>query len=461
MKTYQDSIGQEPMEFVRLAINDYKNSDLYKWAKYGNDYVTQQNTAIMDYVKLLYTLNGDAVPDNFSANHKCATNFFNRFCTQLNQYILKNGVMFTDENTKKKLGGDDFDLRLKEAGKAALSGVLSYGFWNFEHVEIFNSLEFVPLWDEETGALRAGVKFWQLEKSKPLRATYFEEDGYTEYIWEKGEGRELLPKQAYRQLVRANTFGTEILGGRNYSGFPIVPLWANPNHVSELLGLKEEIDAYDLIKSGFANDLDDVSQIYWILNNAGGMRDIDMVKFVERLKTTRAVNLDDGVSAESHSIEVPYNARTEYLRILENDMYKDAMIVNMEAIAQGNTVATAIRASYAPQDDKADEFQDEIKKFIKGLLDLIGIEDTPTFTRSRIVNEQELTQEILSSAQYLDQETILRKLPFITADEVDDILKRMLDEEMERFDGQSEEADGQEAVENGEANQENIQEGVS
>lgn len=456
MRTYQDSIGQKPAEFVRLAINEYKSSDLYKWAERGEAYVTQQNTTIMNYKKFLYTITGKAVPDNYSANHKCASNFFNRFCTQLNQYLLRNGVMFENETTKEKLGGDEFDQQLKRAGKAALSGVVSYGFWNFDHVEIYTSREFVPLWDEENGSLRAGIRFWQIDENKPLRATYFEEDGYTEFIWEDGAAKELKAKQTYRQIVRVNEYGSEIIDGKNYPSFPIVPLWANPNHVSELLGLREEIDAYDLIKSGFANDLDDCTQIYWILKNAGGMQDADMVKFVERLKTTRTANVDDGVEVDQHTLEIPYNARVEYLKILENDLYKDAMIVNMEAVSQGNTTATAIMASYGPQDDKADEFQDEIKKFIKGLLDLIGIEDTPSFTRSRLVNQQEMTQEVIASSQFLDTETILRKLPFITADEIDDILERMQGEEMERFDGQGEEDDGQATPKNGEEAEEDL-----
>lgn len=460
MKTYQDSLGQKPIEFVRNAINDYKSSEFYAWARAGDAYVTQQNTTIMTYRKWLYTMTGKAVPDNYSANHKCATNFFNRFCTQLNQYLLRNGVNFEDSNTKDKLGGDDFDRKIKKAGKASLWGIVSYCFWNRDHLEVFNSLEFVPIWDEETGALRAGIKFWQIDDRKPLRATYYEEDGYTEYIWDKGEGREFAPKKSYVQIVRVSDFnGTEIIDGKNYPTFPIVPMWSNPHHVSELMGLKEEIDAFDLIRSGAANDLDDVSQIYWILENAGGMGDVDLARFIERLRTVHSINLDDGVKAEAHTLEVPYNARESYLTRLENDLYRDAMIVNMEAVSAGNTTATAILASYEPQDDKADEFQDCVTETINGILELLGIEDTPTFTRSRIINELEVTQMVLSSAQYLDDETILKKLPFISASEVDDILGRMDKEEMERFDGQGEEADGQEVETDGIQGQENLQEG--
>ena len=453
MKTYQDSLDRNPIDFITEAIKAYQQDDMYKWAIDGKNYVTQQNTTIMKYRKLIYDMAGKAVPDNYSANYKTATNFFNRYCTQLNQYLLKNGVTFQKDGTKEKLGGAKFDRALKKTGKKALSQGVAYGFYNLDHIEVFEASEFVPLYDEETGALRAGIKYWQLNKDKPLRATYYEEDGFTEYIWEDGQGAILKDKQSYIQVVRQNYDGVEILDGKNYPSFPIVPLWANPERAPELMGLKEEIDAFDLIKSGFANDLDDVSQIYWIIQNAGGMDDTDLARFIERIKVNKAVNLDSDQSAEAHTIEVPYNARETYLERLENDMYKDAMIVNMDAIASGNTVATAIRASYEPQDDKADEFEDCIDDFIEGILSLIGVEDTPSFTRSRIINQAEETNMILASAQYLDDETVVRKLPFITADEVDDILEKRGLEEYGRF-GEGE--DGQTIEENGEGTPEDL-----
>lgn len=454
MKTYQDSLNQVQIEFVRSAIKDYKTSSMYKWAIDGENYATQQNTTIMNYRKWLYTLSGKAVPDNYSANHKCASNFFNRFCTQLNQYLLRNGVTFQDEKTKDKLGGNKFDRVLSRAGKIALIEGVAYGFYNMDHVDVFKASEFVPLYDEETGALRAGIKFWQIDDTKPLRATYFEEDGYTDYLWDKGkDGVILRDKTPYMQIIRENYDGIEIIDGRNYPNFPIVPLWANPSHVPELVGLQTEIDAYDLIKSGMANDLSDLQQIYWIIRNAGGMDENDLARFVESLKTIKAVQLDDGIEADAQTVEVPYNAREIYLNRLENDLYKDAMIVNMEAVAQGNVTATAINASYEPQDNKADEFEDCIQEFIDGLLLLIGIDDTASFTRSKIVNRAEDTQMILASAQYLDDETILRKLPFISADEINDILDKRNEEEYARF---GEETNGQEIENNGIENPEDL-----
>lgn len=456
MKTYQDLLETDNLkEFIFKTIRNYQTSDFYQEAYEGNEYARKRNITIMNYKKLLYKMSGEAVADNFSANHKTVSNFFQRFITQENQYLLGNGVQFNDDTTKDKLGGEAFDRAVQKAGKYSLWGAVSYGFFNLDHVDVFSALEFAPLWDEEDGSLKAGIRFWQIDANKPLRATLYELDGYTEYIRKKdGTIEELQPKRTYKQKVVSSAVdGTAIYDYENYPGFPIIPLWGNPDKQSELVGLRSQIDAYDLIKSGFANDLDDVSQIYWILQNAGGMDDIDLAKFLERLRIVRAAVVDqDGATAESHTVEIPYNARESYLTRLENDLYNDAMALNVQALSNGNLTATAINAAYESLNNKTDQFEYCVCDFIQGLLALIGVDDAPTFKRSKIVNQTEETQMILAAAQYLDDETVLKHLPFLNLDEVDGILDRVNAEEAMRFvnegegegelDGQGEEVDG-------------------
>lgn len=466
MKTYQDLIeartSQKALgEFILAAIGDHKASEAYKTAADAVQYEAQKNVTIAKYRKLLYDMQGNAVPDNYSANHKCASNFFSRFVTQEASYLLGNGVTFDKEGTKEKLG-KDIDTRLYKAGKSALVQGVAFGFYNLDRVKTFELMEFVPLLDEESGALRAGIRFWQISDDKPLRATLYEEDGYTDYIKKKKDTElsELASKRTYRERGGiSEADGVEIYDGTNYPTFPIVPLWGNLKHMSELVGMRENIDCYDLIKSGFANDLDDASMIYWTLENAGGMDDLDLAKFRERMKTLRAAVVDggEGSKATAHTMDVPYQSREAYLSRLRDDMYEDAMALNTAQIAAGNVTATQIESAYEPLDQKCDEFEYCVIEFIKGLLAVAGIEDDPTFKRSRIVNQTELTNMVLSAADYLDDETVLRKLPFLTEDEIDGILKRKDAEESARSpfggedntvdeEGVDEEFDGTETV---------------
>ena len=447
MFTYEDLLDvmeeddEKRINFVLAAIGDYKSGDMYKDAVTAYDYFRRRNVTITEYRKLLYTISGEAVPDNFSANYKFCNAFFQIFVEQENSYLLGNGVTFGEDSTKERLGGDSFDNVLMELGEYALWGSISYGFFNLDHIDTFHAREFVPLWGEEDGALHAGIRFWQIDETKPLRATLYEEDGYTDFIWRMNgrgqtkKGEILHPKRPYVQIVgKSKADGEEILDGENYPGFPIVPLWANLTHQSELVGLREKIDGYDLIQSGFANDLDDASQIYWTIQNAGGMDDIDLARFIERMKTVKAAVVDDdGARAEAHTLDIPYNARMTALADIRDSLYRDAMALDTDKVSAGNVTATAINAAYQNLDLKCDRFEMCVLDFIGNILDLIGIEDSPTFKRTRITNMAEDTQMILSAAQYLDSETILEHLPFLSPDEIDEIMERKQTEEAERF----------------------------
>lgn len=446
IKTFQDLIDvgeneKQRMAFVLSAINEHKSSAAYQVAKDAKLYASGKNATIMSYQKLLYTITGKAVPDNYSANHKCASGFFKRFVTQEAAYLLGNGVSFENGSAKDKLG-NNIDSVLYKGAKSALIQGVSFGFYNKDHVEMYDFTEFVPLYDEENGALMAGVRFWQIDDTKPLRATLFEVNGYTDYIKRHGEDITVLnEKRPYIQFVKTSEIDGEIIyDGQNYPTFPIVPLWANPEKQSELVGKREQIDCYDLIKSGFANDLDDASMIYWTITNAGGMGDVDLARFLERMKTVRAAVVDgsdEGSRVEAHTLDVPYQSREAYLARLEKDLYKDCMALDTEQIAAGQVTATQIEAAYEPLNEKTDEFELCLHEFINGILAIAGIEDVATFKRSQIVNRKEETEMILLAAEYLDDETILRKLPFLTEDEIEGILMRKDSEEADRYKAQT------------------------
>ena len=450
MITYQNllEIGddeQNRMNYVLDIINSHVKSDEYETAKIAQEYDRKQNSTIVNYKKLLYTLSGEEVPDNYSANYKITSNFFNRFVVQENQYLLGNGVSWNDESTGEKLG-EDFDTRLQELGRYALVDGVSFGFWNYDHLVTYRLTEFAPLYDEEDGSMKAGVRFWRIDKAKPLRATLYEMDGYTEYIWRDGKGEILNPKRGYTITVRSTPAdGEEIYNMENYPSFPIIPLWGNPAHQSEIIGIREGIDAYDLIRSGFANDLDDASQIYWIIQNAGGMDDIDLAKFVKRLKTVKAAVVDeDGAKAESHTLEVPYASREALLTRLRSDLYEDYMALDTKNIAGGSVTATQIKAAYEPLNSKVDMYEYCVHDFIDGLLYVAGIEDKPSFTRSVIVNTQENVQILLQGAQYLSEDYVTTKLLelFGDGDKAEEIINDMQDEDIERMPvGNEEEGD--------------------
>ena len=446
MRTYQDllAVGENEKgrrEFVRQIINEHKNSTDYRIAKEAYEYFCHRNVTINEYRKLLYTVTGQVIPDNYSANFKMACRHFHRFVVQEVQYLLGNGCSWGEDGTEKKLGTDkkSFDSQLKKAATSALWGKVSFGFYDNDHVEVFDYLEFVPLYDEMDGSLKAGVRYWQIDDGKPLKATLYEVDGFTKYVYDLDDQSTAMdePKRGYIQKVASTEAdGDEIYDEQNYPTFPIVPLWANDEHQSEIVGLREQIDCFDLIKSGFANNVDEASYVFWTLQNAGGMTDVDLAKFVKRMKTIHAaVVSDDGATAESHTQEVPYASREALLDRLEKDMYKDAMALDTERIASGAVTATQIRAAYEDLNSKCDDFEYQVIEFIQGILAIAGVEDEVSFTRSQLVNQTEMINTLIAAGTYLPQDYVTRKILDILGDgdQAEDVLSDMYEADMNRM----------------------------
>ena len=429
---------RDRMEFVLDAIREHKGSDLYKTAYDAELYYKHQNPTIMRFQKFVYNQFGQKVPDIWSPNNKIASNWYNYFTTQAVSYLLGNGVTFgKKEATKDKLG-KDFDKIVQDVATHAKNGGVAFGYWNNNHLECFDLTMFVPLYDEDDGSLKAGIRFWQIDDNRPLHATLYELDGLTDYVKKKDKDVEVLkPKRAYKETTKSTKAeGVYDRRVENYPGFPIVPLW-NINRQSDIVGNRGTIDAYDLMISGLINNVSDGEFIYWILKNCGGMDSTDDAKFIEQLKLTHVAHADgdDGASVDSHNVTVEFEATAEALDRLTEQLYADFMALRVQDLSAGNKTATEITAAYEPINQKTDQFEYQVTEFINGILALAGIDDEPTYTRSQMSNQSETLEMVLQCAEYLDDEYVTTKILTILgdADKAQEVLKRKDAEAADRY----------------------------
>lgn len=465
MRTWQDYeravSGGRREAFVLEAVQAHVNGPLCRTALDADEYDHQRNVTINRYVQTIFTLTGSPVEDFTASNAKVASNFFNRLNTQRCMYSLGNGIGFAADDggeAARAALGTGFDHDLGDWAYAALIHGVAFGYWSGTRLYTFEVTEFAPLWDEVTGALRGGIRFWRLDAERPMTVTLYTEQGYMSWATEdNGRGLRLRMVQdltPYRMQVATYPDGTqEVVGEGNWGGaLPVVPMWGSRLHQSTLVGMRQAIDSYDLIQSGFANDLTDVSQIYWIVENCGGMSDADLARFRDRLKVLHIANADtdQGGKVTPYSQEVPYQARQAYLDGIERRIYRDFGGLDVTALSAGAKTATEIEAAYQPLDENASDFEYQVGYAVRRLLALLGIDAVPEFSRQRVTNQLEQVQMVAQEAQWLDRETILRKLPNVGADEVDGILERADGEDAERFgvsggDGAGAARDGQDA----------------
>ncbi|MBQ6177641.1 MAG: phage portal protein [Bacteroidales bacterium] len=363
--------------------------------------------------------------------NRIGSSFLRRFVAQQTQYLLGNGCSLATPEMKKRLG-TDFDRVLAQMGEKALLHGVCWGFWNVDHVEAIevarNPLSgFLVLPDERTGEARLGVQYWQLARQRPMYLRVFTEEGLRFPFLKDGQIADAAPPRPYRLLRTVSALGTEEEGAA-WPALPLIPFRANADGRSEFTpSIRAKIDAYDRILSDFADNLDRANDVYWVLNNFSGTAEdvAETLAEIQRLKAVASYSDGTGTSstAEPHTIDVPYAARAEALRLLEKALYRDWMALDMGELTGGSLTNVAIRAATSALDQKADSFEWEAFRFVRGLLRLLG-EDTDEirFRRARIANESETVADIAAMRGDIDRRTALRLNPYLQPEEAEALI---------------------------------------
>ena len=366
--------------------------------------------------------------------NRIGSSFLRRFVVQQAQYLLGNGVTLGEPGLKERLG-TDFDRVLARMGETALLHGVCWGFWNVDHLEALPVARddlsgFLVLADERTGEPRLGIQYWQLERRRPMHLRVFAPEGlrFLSRAGESGQIREEEPPRPYRLLRTVSAAGVRETAAA-WPGLPLIPFWANAAHRSEFTpAIRAKIDAYDRILSDFADNLDRANDVYWVLNNFSGTAEdvAETLSVIRRLKAVASYSDGTGSAstAEPRTIDVPYAARAEALRLLEKALYRDWMGLDTAELTGGSLTNVAIRAATAALDLKTDRYEWEAFRFVRGLLRLLGADtDRIRFRRARIADESETVADIAAMRGDIDRATALRLNPYLQPEEAEALLK--------------------------------------
>lgn len=445
------------MQFVRQVITDHQSSELYIQGDISDRYAKQQNVEAVRREKLYRDIAGRLVKNNWTPCHRMRSKLFGILATQENSFLLGNGLTLEKQKNKEKLG-KDFDTKLLQAGYAALTQTVSYLFWNLDHIEIFKNLEFAPLMDETTSSLRAGVRWWQITAGKPLRATLYEEDGYTEYVWNLNKdgqinpnGEILQPKRGYQITYKVQpNEEVQITNQQNYPAFPIVPLWSNTQHINQFMGIKPTIDAIDELTNALNDDLTE-TQLYWLIQGADGMDKSDLAQLLNDIREQKIINPAEGQNVQPYTVNIPVNERQAEISRLKRQVYEDFQGLDIDEIKGGAVTATQIKAAYEPLNHKADDYEMCVIECLNNLFKLIpGLEgEEPTFSRSLMVNQSESIQSLIQAAQFLSPDYVTTKVLTLLGDgdKAEQVIEDMKKDEAERMMMQEQDFSQQEGAE--------------
>lgn len=426
-------------------IMRYTGTSVYSQAQIGWDYYMGDNTSIKEVRRMYWkdrrdddtgkVIGGQFVENPYVSNNKIGYGFFTDMVTQKVDTLFKetptvNGIELTPKFLKR------FGYVLRNGAERASAQGISYIYVDgSDNLNVFTADRAIPFYDDETGVLKAFIRWWTIQGMmlNDVPCMFWEvytEDGVRTYS-NRPSVREVKPLTAYKFKVKQSAFSQEIENEK--SKIPIVEFWNNEYRISDLTpNIRAKIDIIDLVQSGFANNIQDFSDAYWVIKDTTGLGETYYQDFLANINRTKKII---GEGAEMKQFQIPTEARSKFVEIIKDDLIRDGGVVDTKALTNGNLTATAIKAARANLETRVSKFEWQAYKTASEVIDLylakngISADFDITFNTYKIDNITETVQNALSLRGTISEESYLKMLQGVgIIDNVDDEILKMQEE---------------------------------
>lgn len=375
------------------------------------------------------------------ADNRIGHNFHEILVDEKTAYMFTYPVLFDiDQNQElnervAEILGDDFERKIKNLCiEASNCGTAWLHYWieglsdKLFKYEMVNTEEIIPIYNNGLerkleSIIRVYTCYEELEEQIEDQAFT-----YVEYWTDKTMDR--------LRFLGGSCIGQPLNEEHITHTLEVVPFIEFANNIkkqSDLERYKNLIDLYNRVISGFANDLEDIQQIIYILENYGGQ---DLGEFLGDLKRYKAIKTEsDGISNSSGGvktlqIDIPVEARKVILEVLKKQIYESGQGLQQDIESVGNASGVALKFFYRKLELKSGlletEFKTSFAEFIKAILKFCDITEykkiTQTFTRNMISNDLEDAQIAQMSIGVIPDKLVRRRHPWVESPEEVEIM---------------------------------------
>lgn len=389
-----------------------------------------------------------------NADNRISHNFHQLITDEKDAYMFTNEVLFdvgndNDNKTIKEVLGDEFKSECVYLAENATNNRVAWlHYWIDDETDKFlfatvETEQCIPIFD-------GGLK-------KKLKGMY----RYYPIIEEDDNGKEKFfvifeywtDKDCKKFKFRGKLDGTSLTYvpmeddtfEHDLGEVPFIEFKNNRHMTSDLHKYKDLIDIYDKVMSGYANDLEDIQQLIYILENYGGADLKTFLNDLKRYKTVKTQSTATGTKGgvSTLSIDIPVEARNSILDILKKQIYESGQALQQDNEDFGNASGVALKFFYRKLELKAGltqtEFEKGFAKLIRAIMRFKNIADwetkpiIQTWTRNMISNDLEDAQIAMESKDIISDETIIKNHPWVEnpQDELEN-LKKQREESIKR-----------------------------
>ena len=417
------------LEEIKTFMDNDATSTKKQFARTGQNYYEGKHD-IQNYRIFFVDANGSLQEDRYRSNIKIAHPFFKILADQEAQYILSgnDGIFKSDiPELQSELdtyfnSNDDFNAELYDAilDSIVKGSAFLYAYKDAEGRTAFQCADSIGVVEIEArfaSDKQAHILYWYLDRidkdGKKIIRIQDWDSAQTSFYVQEGDGKiikddsvELNP----RPHVIYHKDGDD---ATYYDGFGYIPFFRldnNKKQQSGLYAIKDQIDSYDLMNCGLANNIQDTNEALYVVKGFSGD---NLDELMLNIKAKKHIGVDEDGDVEIRTIDIPYEARKIKMEIDEKNIFRFGLGVNTEALKDTSaTVSVAIKSAYANLDLKCNGFTIELKRFLrkplKVVLDEINEANGTDYRlkdvyfnleREIITNAQENAQIALTEAQ--------------------------------------------------------------
>jgi len=271
---------------------------------------------------------------------------------------------------------------------------------------------------------RTKVEIWD-----DKQVTFYIEDEKGEYIKDGLEPEN--PRPHWREVLKQNKTVVSS-DAKDWGEVPFFPLLNNDISISDLRRVKTLNDLYDVVLSGFGNQIEDLKEIHVVIKNYAGT---DNEELVQMFKESNFIKVSGDGGAEPLELTIPVAAKESIMKILKENIYIAGRGVDYTGLALNNPTNLTLKFMFARLDLKADAIISSLEEYILKLIEYWYFfnnseykeEDFEiTFNKSLIINESEIIADVANSTD-VSERTRLAHHPWV--DDVDKEIEQKRKEE--------------------------------
>lgn len=415
----------DEIRWIKLQIDANKN--MRECQALGEAYYEQENTAIMQRKKQYYSAEGNLVDDGYVSNYKLTSGYMTTVVDQKVSYSI-NGSMVATSGSKDVDDILDSNWRDDMAEVSTSASVKGFGVWQF-YLDESGATQYKEIPPEQITVCKDGddaithvIRQYNRTNDQMKAVTVVELwscDSVTKYEYETNEDW-ICTCDNQPHLVDTTVFGSVVADeeGRGWGRPPFAVLYNNKKCRTDLQPIKGEIDAFDFVKSDYANNLEDFQEMYWLIKNYDGS---NLKELKDDIKLHQAVKVSDDGEIDMQTREIPHEAKLAFLEMINKCIYKDSMAVDMSDM-EGTVTTVEIRSMYTNLDMKATKFERSTTRFIKDAMFFYNESDEVSieYDRNILINFVEMATLANNSKGSISEETRLGSDPRVnnTTDEI-------------------------------------------